>query len=59
MLYLQNIILFTVVRGILGNDNRQTKWGEFRLYLVLNENWLFLTLFLFPPKKRDEKKENE
>ena len=25
----------------------------------LNDNWLFLTLFLFPPKRRGEKKENE
>ena len=23
------------------------------------DNWLFLTLFLFPPKKREEEKENE
>ena len=30
------------------------------MYPVLYDNWLFLTLFLFPPKKkREEEKENE
>ena len=30
------------------------------MYPVLYDNWLFLTLFLFPPKtKREEEKKNE
>ena len=33
---------------------------EFKLYPVLNDNWLFCTLLFFPPKiKREEEKENE
>ena len=30
--------------------------GEFRLDHVLYDNWLFVTLFLFPTKKRGKKK---
>ena len=34
--------------------------GEFHIYPVLYNNWLLLTLFIFPPKqKREEEKENE
>jgi hypothetical protein len=32
----------------------------FQICPVLYDNWLFLTIFLFPPKKkREEQKENE
>ena len=34
--------------------------GGFQISPVLYENWLFPTIFLFPPKtKREEEKENE
>ena len=33
--------------------------GEFQIYPILYDNWLLLTLFLFPPKKSEEEKENE
>ena len=34
--------------------------GEFQLYPILYDNWLFLTLFLFPlKKKRVEENESE
>ena len=34
--------------------------GKFQIYPVLYDNWLFPTLFLFPPKKkREDEKENE
>ena len=33
---------------------RVSNLGEFRLYPVLYDNWLFLNPFLFPPKKEME-----
>ena len=37
-----------------------TYLGGFQICPVLFDNWLFLTIFLFPPKKkREEQKENE
>ena len=42
------------------NTNICTLNGELHIYPDLYENWLFLTLFLYPPKKRGgKKKENE
>ena len=33
--------------------------GQFQSYPVLYDRWLLLTLFLIPPKKREEEKENK
>ena len=33
--------------------------GEFQIYPFLYDNWLFHTLFLFPPKKKEEEKKIE
>ena len=34
--------------------------GEFKIYPILYDNWLFFTLFLFSPKKKsEEEKKNE
>ena len=37
-------------------QNKSGSWGEFQIYPVLYDNWFFLTLFLFPPKKIGKKK---